>query len=125
MTQTNQVRDCFSQPGEFHNHPGGISRVVVGPDVRQQSRPAALNSERLVVHTNEYEPGGTSGDGHVHADQEQAFFILEGQMEATVGDEVITAEPGDLVLLPRNVWHKHRNTGDGALKFLFLSAKLD
>ena len=57
--------------------------------------------------------------------KEQAFFILEGQMEATVGDEVITAEPGDLVLLPRNVWHKHRNTGDGVLKFLFLRAKLD
>ena len=85
---------------------------------------SALNSERLVIHTNEYEPGGLSGDGHAHSDQEQAFYILEGQMEVEVGDETYQLSSGDCVILPRDVFHKHRNTGDKPLKFLFISAML-
>ena len=125
MSATNRVSNCFQLPAEFHGHPGGISRVVTGPDTRSDDRPLALNTERLVIHTNEYEPGGDSGEGHTHSDQEQAFYVLAGEMEATVGDEVFRAGAGDCVLLPRNVWHKHRNCGKGVLRFLFLSAVLD
>ena len=116
MGDTYRVRDCL--PAENHGHPGGISRVILGPGAR------AINTERLVIHTNEYEPGGVSG-GHAHADQEQAFYILEGDIEVEVGDETYQLGPGDCVLLPRNVFHKHRNVGDKPLKFLFISAMLD
>ena len=81
MPDTYCVRKCFEQPAEFHGHPGSISRVVMGPDAHRDDRPAALNTERLVIHTNEYEVGGVSGDGHSHSNQEQAYYILEGQME--------------------------------------------
>ena len=124
MSETHQLRDCFGQPAENHGHPGSISRVVMGPGVRRDDRPAALNTERLIIHTNEYEPGGLSGDGHAHADQEQAFYILEGEIEVEVGDEICQLGPGDAVLLPRNVFHKHRNIGDKPLKFLFISVQL-
>lgn len=125
MSDTYRVQQCFEQPAENHGHPGGISRVVMGPDVQQEDRPAALNTERLIIHTNEYEPDGVSGEGHSHSNQEQAFYILEGAIEVTVGEETYEAGPGDCVLLPRNVFHKHRNIGDKPLKFLFISALLD
>ena len=125
MGDTYRVQNCFGQPAENHGHPGGISRVILGPGVCRKERPAAINTERLVIHTNEYEPGGVSGDGHAHADQEQAFYILEGEIEVEVGDETYQLGPGDCVLLPRNVFHKHRNVGDKPLKFLFISAILD
>ena len=41
---------------------------------------------------------------HAHADQEQAFYILEGTIEVEVGDETYQLGPGDCVLLPRNVF---------------------
>ncbi|MBI4553136.1 MAG: cupin domain-containing protein [Candidatus Latescibacteria bacterium] len=119
------VRDGFNLPGEFHGHPGGVSRVILGPSAQSTQRPAALNSERLVIHTNEYAPGGGSGDAHAHSNQEQAFYILEGRMEVTVGDKTYEVGPGDCVLLPRNVMHGHRNIGETPLKFLFISAMLD
>ena len=125
MSNTYRVQQCFEQPAENHGHPGGISRVVMGPDVQGEDRPSALNTERLVIHTNEYEPDGISGDGHSHSNQEQAFYILEGAMEVTVGEETYEVGPGNCVLLPRNVFHKHRNIGDQPLKFLFISAMLD
>ena len=124
MSEEYSVNDCFNQPPENHGHPGSISRVIIGPGARRPDRPSALNSERLVIHTNEYEPGGFSGDGHAHSDQEQAFYILEGQMEVEVGDETYQLSSGDCVILPRDVFHKHRNTGDKPLKFLFLCAML-
>lgn len=68
--------------------------------------------------------GGISGDGHAHSDQEQAFYILSGDMEATVGEETYQLGSGDSVLLPRGVFHKHRNSGDKPLEFLFISVKL-
>ena len=119
------VRQCFEQPPENHGHPGGISRVVMGPGVQQADRPAALDTERLIIHTNEYEVGGTSGEGHTHGNQEQTFYILEGQMEVTVGEETYQLGAGDSVLLPRDVFHKHRNSGDVPLKFPFISVQLD
>ncbi|MBM3262510.1 MAG: cupin domain-containing protein [candidate division Zixibacteria bacterium] len=119
------VRDGFGLPGEYHGHPGGISRVVMGPKARNDQRPTALDTERLVIHTNEYEVSGSAGHPHAHSNQEQAFFILEGRMEVTVGDKTYVAGPGDTVFLPRNVLHGHRNAGDTPLKFLFISAMLD
>ena len=124
MSASYRVQNCFSQPAENHGHPGSISRVILGPGARREDRPTAVNTERLVIHTNEYEPGGTSGDGHAHPDQEQAFYILEGAIEVEVGDEIYELGAGDCVLLPRDVFHKHRNIGDKPLKFLFISAIL-
>ncbi|HJP31561.1 MAG TPA: cupin domain-containing protein [Candidatus Latescibacteria bacterium] len=124
MSDTHCVRRCFEQPAENHGHPGSISRVVMGPGASRENRPAALDTKRLMIHTNEYEVGGESGDGHAHSDQEQAFYLLEGEMEATVGEETYRLGPGDCVLLPRGVLHKHRNIGGRPLKFLFISARL-
>jgi quercetin dioxygenase-like cupin family protein len=124
MPDTYCVRQCFSQPAENHGHPGSISRVAMGPGAPRQDRPAALDTERLTIHTNEYEVGGVSGDGHAHSDHEQAFYVLEGDMEVTVGEEVRQIGPGDSVFLPRGVFHKHRNVGDKPLKFLFISTSV-
>lgn len=124
MTESNCVHQCFKQPAENHGHPGSISRVIMGPEAQREDRPAALNTERLVIHTNEYEPDGHSGDGHAHADQEQAFYVLEGEMEVDVGGVVSRLGPGDAVLLPRNVFHSHRPVGGTPLKFLFISARI-
>ncbi|NKB70490.1 MAG: cupin domain-containing protein [Candidatus Latescibacteria bacterium] len=125
MDTSHHIQDCFALPAENHGHPGSISRVVMGPGAKGPDRPAALNTERLIIHTNEYEVDGLSGDGHAHPDQEQAFYILEGDIEVDVGEETCRLGPGDCVLLPRTVFHKHRNIGDKPLKFLFISVKLD
>lgn len=125
MSDNYGVRDCFSLPPENHGHPGSISRVIMGPNVKNKERPQALNAERLIIHTNEYEVDGYSGTGHAHDNQEQAFYILEGKIEVDVGEETYQLGPGDCVLLPRNVFHKHRNIGDTPLKFLFISVILD
>jgi mannose-6-phosphate isomerase-like protein (cupin superfamily) len=49
---------------------------------------------------------------HVHFNQEELFFIVEGTYELTVGDHTSTAGPGTIVFIPRNVMHRFKNVGD-------------
>jgi hypothetical protein len=37
---------------------------------------------------------------------------VEGRVGALLGDEVVTAGPGDLIFKPRNQWHTFWNAGD-------------
>ena len=42
---------------------------------------------------------------HIHPDTEEAMVIVEGELEAVLGDEVVTLGPGDTVLAPAGVKH--------------------
>ena len=40
---------------------------------------------------------------HIHEDEEEGFYILEGQLRVTCGSDTSTLGPGDFVMLPRGV----------------------
>jgi quercetin dioxygenase-like cupin family protein len=42
---------------------------------------------------------------HIHRREEETFYVLEGEMNVTVGDRTFEATPGTLVCLPRDVAH--------------------
>ena len=56
-------------------------------------------------------PGEGPSD-HVHFNQEEIFFIIEGTYEMTVGGQTSTVGPGTIVFIPRNVVHRFKNVGD-------------
>ena len=45
---------------------------------------------------------------HVHAQEDELFYVLEGEHVFTVGDVEHRAGPGDLVFAPRGVPHAQR-----------------
>lgn len=54
------------------------------------------------------------GDGpppHVHRNDDEAFYILDGQFEILCGERTETFGSGAFVFLPRNVVHTFRNVG--------------
>ena len=46
---------------------------------------------------------------HVHADEDDAFYILEGEVVVLVEEEEITVGPGTFVLVPPGVAHTFAN----------------
>jgi quercetin dioxygenase-like cupin family protein len=54
---------------------------------------------------------------HVHP-YDEIFTITEGRARFTVGDQVIDAEAGDVVLGPANIPHGYQNLGPGRLDSL-------
>lgn len=57
---------------------------------------------------------------HAHHGEEETFVLLDGQMSFTVDATTYDATVGTVLLVPRNVAHSYRNTGDGPAKMLFL-----
>lgn len=47
---------------------------------------------------------------HVHDDQDDTFYVLEGVLTVQVGDKVMEVGPGDFVSVPPGVPHTFDNT---------------
>jgi quercetin dioxygenase-like cupin family protein len=63
-------------------------------------------------------PRGLAAPMHVHEHEDEYSYVLEGEVGVQVGDEVLTARPGDLVFKPRGVWHAFWNAGDSPARLL-------
>ncbi len=61
-------------------------------------------------------------EAHVHAEEDDAFFMLAGTMTFTLGDEDVLAPPGTFVLVPPGVLHGFRNDGDEPVRMLNVHA---
>src|SRR5688500_3360832 len=49
---------------------------------------------------------------HFHRVTEEIYYILEGQGEMRIGDEIRTVEPGDAIAIPPGQVHTILNTGE-------------
>jgi quercetin dioxygenase-like cupin family protein len=59
---------------------------------------------------------------HRHNREDEYSYVLEGKVGALLGEEVLVAEPGDLVFKPRNQWHTFWNAGDTPARILEIIA---
>jgi mannose-6-phosphate isomerase-like protein (cupin superfamily) len=65
---------------------------------------------------------GRAVEEHVHHDEDDAFYILEGEMTFTVEGEDVAAPPGTFVLVPPDVSHGFRNDGAVPVRMLNIHA---
>lgn len=77
----------------------------------------ALTNYGFTLIENLVAPGSESLP-HLHQNEDEAFYILEGEMNVTVGDETFHAKPGSFVFLPRCVPHHWQVLGGSPVRFL-------
>jgi len=99
-----------------------LQATIVEPEQALPIKPFGLDMKVLL--TTEATGGAISvimgwhkpGEGppdHVHFNQEEMFFIVEGTYELTVGDQTSTADPGsDLRTCRRRRLHRREGDGD-------------
>ncbi len=63
--------------------------------------------------------GGAGIPLHVHYNEDEFIYILEGEFEVTVGEEVFKATSGDQLNFVRNIPHGYTNTGTTPTKSLW------
>jgi mannose-6-phosphate isomerase-like protein (cupin superfamily) len=61
-------------------------------------------------------------EAHVHDGEDDAFYIMEGEMTFVVGEDEIPAPPGTFVLVPPDVEHGFRNDGDVLVRMFNIHA---
>jgi quercetin dioxygenase-like cupin family protein len=54
-------------------------------------------------------PRTLAAPAHVHENEDEYSYVLEGEVGFEIGDEVFTAGPGQLVAKPRGIWHAFWN----------------
>jgi quercetin dioxygenase-like cupin family protein len=68
------------------------------------------------------EPGFGPVDPHVHDDHVDSFYVLEGEIDFTIGEEVVRAGPGTWVAVPPGIRHGFAIPGPGRTRFLNIHA---
>jgi quercetin dioxygenase-like cupin family protein len=103
------VKPVIRQPGEskgvmLRGHP--MAFLVTGEDTK---------------HTSMFDwtiPPGFATGRHVHRVQEETFYLLEGDCEWQVGNEVVRAAPGAFLFIPPGVPHNIANVSDKPARVL-------
>ncbi len=65
------------------------------------------------------EPPNATGPLHVHHREDEAFWILDGDVTFEVGDTTIEANAGDFAFGPRGIPHRY-TVGDAGCRMLFI-----
>ncbi|MBS1664745.1 MAG: cupin domain-containing protein [Bacteroidetes bacterium] len=58
---------------------------------------------------------------HVHANEDEAVYLLEGELELTIGDTLVTLKTGTSIFIPRNTPHRLRNKKVKTARMLLLN----
>ena len=57
---------------------------------------------------------------HLHHNDDEAWYVLEGTLCVRVGDEDVEAKAGAAVFVPRGTPHTYWNPGPGPLRYLLV-----
>ena len=108
--------------------PGKAARVLAGQDRFGTAKGLGISTidfkvsaedsrgGSLVIENTNRAKGGPAR--HLHVEQEEHFFVLEGEYLIEVGQERFTLKPGDSLLAPRQVPHVWAYTGDSIGRLL-------
>ncbi len=77
------------------------------------------DSSGLLILENTFRAKGGPAR-HLHYDQDEWFYALEGEFLVEVGDNRISLGPGDSLLAPRNVPHVWASVGDRGGRMLIV-----
>lgn len=74
----------------------------------------------VAVHEWELGPHKIAAPPHRHEHEDEVFYVLDGEVTLMQDDEVTTASPGRVVVLPRGHFHTFWNEGDVPLRMLVI-----
>src|SRR5215510_601984 len=88
----------------------GISSIAVKASSQE-------SSDVFIVEITLLQKGGPAK--HLHYDQDEWFYALEGDLLIEAGDERLRLKPGDSLFVRKTVPHSWANVGATRMRFLF------
>ena len=91
----------------------GVIRILAG----------AESTDRSFSIVEITEQPGSAAPLHVHHGEAEGFYILDGAIELTCGEETVTAQAGDFVYAPKDLPHKYAVVGEQPARALLLFSR--
>lgn len=110
------VLRVLANEDQFGEHRGlGVSAITFKVTPKD-------NNGIFIIENTFHEKGGPAK--HLHYDQDEWFYAVEGEFLLEVGQEQFRLKPGDSVLAPRKIPHVWAFTGDshGRMLIAFMPA---
>ena len=109
-------RGVLVAPGEGRAVRFGPNRLTVKVGPESGGRPFGVFESGL--------PPGAGAFAHRHRSYEEAFYVLEGEIEYRLDERLVTAAAGACVFVPAGVAHAFRNIGAGDARHLVIHAPM-
>ncbi|HTT51349.1 MAG TPA: cupin domain-containing protein [Streptosporangiaceae bacterium] len=103
-------------PGEGH------ARYTARGSVMYFKALAELDGGDLSLMERTLPPGGRRPPPHRHTNCSEAYFVLDGLVLVTVGDQDLQVGPEGFVLVPRGTGHTFGNTSGQPARLLVIHA---
>jgi quercetin dioxygenase-like cupin family protein len=65
-------------------------------------------------------PAGGGPVPHAHTEEDETFYVLDGELEFVDGDHTFTAVAGDFIHVPKGIRHGFKNRRIHAARLLFI-----
>jgi mannose-6-phosphate isomerase-like protein (cupin superfamily) len=98
------------RPGAGH-HVGNVELLARSADTPR------FNLAIITIQPHRHGP-----PAHRHASEDDAFYLLEGELLFTADGEEVVAGPGTFVLVPPGVEHTFENRSDAVARFVNVHA---
>lgn len=102
----------------YYIPPEGGDSVLVGSLGAAIKVSGALTGDAVSVVEHTLLPGLAGAPFHRHQHEVEVSYILEGELTAQIGDEIIVAPPGSFVVKPPHIFHTFWNSGKAPVRFL-------
>ena len=89
---------------------GGDVLNIAGGEFIHKVKSADTNNVFSVIQI--HTPPGKGISAHVHENEDELVYLLQGEIEVSLGDQTMRAVPGVMALLPRGIPHGFTNVGD-------------
>ena len=104
--------------GELFHRPAATGRTFWGPGDLYTFLVTGAESGGSYFAMEALVPPGGGPPPHIHRYEDETFYVLEGECTFRLGDETITARPGDFVNVPRGTVHCFQNRGAAPVRMI-------
>lgn len=97
----------------------GESLWTVGDTYTLKATSANTNGALFLMEASVPPQGGPPP--HIHRETDEAYYVLEGEVEVQGGESTFVAAAGSFVFIPKGAVHTFKNVGTGTTKMLILA----
>ena len=104
--------------GELLHRPSGGGLTFWGPGDMYRFLVTGEESGGAYFAMEAFVPPGGGPPPHIHRSEDETFYVVEGEVDIRLGDEILTAGVGDFVNVPRGRVHRFHNAGSEPMRMI-------